>query len=483
MDGKSYLITAKYNDRVILLYPQNGASNQPKLIEGPLDPSDDDAPSIVIPDPVIGRKTNILVSITGVNSGFTKAVIDGMEYRIHVTDDTALYPTGEPIDVPYISSYQVSEADAAIADAADAPDAKLALYDYASPKAGSITTFSKTANKDLDIADAEFTFTQDAENEGKWIIQSGDKYLVQIESGHKLFSNEPRPMTVPQTDDADTFHIYNHAESENGRYVMLVSSAMSFNATGGLENKADYRYELTFWKKDASATESPLPGYRKVTAGEGIENNGVYLITYVLQENETEYAILLYPKDEDSIDNSSALTKLARMDTMVRILPKTSGQFHITIDGREYTWNFVDPSCQHQEDKHPIKGYAEAECEAAGYTGDSVCSLCGSVITKGTVVPAKKHTWNSVRIQELTDAKNGIYLQTCKNNPMHQKKTFVYASAYGQLKEMFQNAPEEISDNKKALYKEADVTALKAAYEAGTAVAKKPAAEQTNKEM
>ncbi len=483
MDGKSYLITAKYNDRVILLYPQNGASNQPKLIEGPLDPSDDDAPSIVIPDPVIGRKTNILVSITGVNSGFTKAVIDGMEYRIHVTDDTALYPTGEPIDIPYISSYQVSEADAAIADAADAPDAKLALYDYASPKAGSITTFSKTANKDLDIADAEFTFTQDAENEGKWIIQSGDKYLVQIESGHKLFSNEPRPMTVPQTDDAGTFHIYNHAEGENGRYVMLVSSAMSFNATGGLENKADYRYELTFWKKDASATESPLPGYRKVTAGEGIENNGVYLITYVLQENETEYAILLYPKDEDSIDNSSALTKLARMDTMVRILPKTSGQFHITIDGREYTWNFVDPSCQHQEDKHPIKGYAEAECEAAGYTGDSVCSLCGSVITKGTVVPAKKHTWNSVRIQELTDAKNGIYLQTCKNNPMHQKKTFVYASAYGQLKEMFQNAPEEISDNKKALYKEADVTALKAAYEAGTAVAKKPAAEQTNKEM
>lgn len=483
MDGNSYLITAKYNDRVILLYPQNGASNQPKLIEGPLDPSDDDAPSIVIPDPVIGRKTNILVSITGVNSGFTKAVIDGMEYRIHVTDDTALYPTGEPIDIPYISSYQVSEADAAIADAADAPDAKLALYDYASPKAGSITTFSKTANKDLDIADAEFTFTQDAENEGKWIIQSGDKYLVQIESGHKLFSNEPRPMTVPQTDDADTFHIYNHAEGENGRYVMLVSSAMSFNATGGLENKADYRYELTFWKKDASATESPLPGYRKVTAGEGIENNGVYLISYVLQENETEYAILLYPKDEDSIDNSSALTKLARMDTMVRILPKTSGQFHITIDGREYTWNFVDPSCQHQEDKHPIKGYAEAECEAAGYTGDSVCSLCGSVITKGTVVPAKKHTWNSVRIQELTDAKNGIYLQTCKNNPMHQKKTFVYASAYGQLKEMFQNAPEEISDNKKALYKEADVTALKAAYEAGTAVAKKPAAEQTNKEM
>lgn len=483
MDGNSYLITAKYNDRVILLYPQNGASNQPKLIEGPLDPSDEDAPSIVIPDPVIGRKTNILVSITGVNSGFTKAVIDGMEYRIHVTDDTALYPTGEPIDIPYISSYQVSEADAAIADAADAPDAKLALYDYASPKAGSITTFSKTANKDLDIADAEFTFTQDAENEGKWIIQSGDKYLVQIESGHKLFSNEPRPMTVPQTDDAGTFHIYNHAEGENGRYVMLVSSAMSFNATGGLEDKADYRYELTFWKKDASATESPLPGYRKVTVGEGIENNGVYLITYVLQENETEYAILLYPKDEDSIDNSSALTKLARMDTMVRILPKTSGQFHITIDGREYTWNFVDPSCQHQEDKHPIKGYAEAECEAAGYTGDSVCSLCGSVITKGTVVPAKKHTWNSVRIQELTDAKNGIYLQTCKNNPMHQKKTFVYASAYGQLKEMFQNAPEEISDNKKALYKEADVTALKAAYEAGTAVAKKPAAEQTNKEM
>ena len=32
MDGKSYLITAKYNNRIILLYPQNGASNQPKLI-------------------------------------------------------------------------------------------------------------------------------------------------------------------------------------------------------------------------------------------------------------------------------------------------------------------------------------------------------------------------------------------------------------------------------------------------------------------
>ena len=99
-------------------------------------------------------------------------------------------------------------------------------------------------------------------------------------------------MAVEQTEGADTFHIYN---SVNNRYVMLVSGSMKFDVTGGIDtSNSEWKYELTLWKKDSAASDSLIPGYRKVTSGEGIENNGVYLVTYMHQEEGSEHAVLVY---------------------------------------------------------------------------------------------------------------------------------------------------------------------------------------------
>lgn len=466
--GKSYLMTAESEGSIFLLYPENGEHNQTKLIGGS-------------PEPVISTRNEVIVTITGKNEGSTKAVIDGKEYWIQVTDSILRKPVGETIDIPYADSYDASDVGAETATVEEVPGGSIGLCDYAAKQNGSINTFSKKANADLSITDAEFTFTQDAQNEGKWLIKSGEKYMVQDEN-RNLFSTTAAPMAVEQTEGADTFHIYN---SVNNRYVMLVSGSMKFDVTGGIDtSNSEWKYELTLWKKDSAASDSLIPGYRKVTSGEGIENNGVYLVTYMHQEEGSEHAVLVYPKNENSIYRAEALTKLIRRNSMLRITAKSAGIISITVDGATYKYQFISSDCTHPANQEIIKRYRDADCEKDGYTGDTVCGLCDTVKTEGSVIAAVGHAYKApLAKQALTESQNGISLTVCGNSNAHQTKAIVYASAYKQMKELFQAPPEETSDNKKALYREKDVTALKDAYEGGKTVSEKDAAQQTNKEM
>lgn len=53
----------------------------------------------------------------------------------------------------------------------------------------------------------------------------------------------------------------------------------------------------------------------------------------------------------------------------------------------------------------------EPTCETAGYTGDKYCSICGSLIFTGSVVPALGHTTITIKENEVpaTDDTNGYY--------------------------------------------------------------------------
>ncbi len=494
-ENKSYLITAELDDEdghIVLLHPEQGANHNKTKLIGDITQSihRSELPEAAdIPDPVIIENTGI--SITGVNEGQTTAIIGNTEFIIQVTDSTEFKPNNAPLDIPYFNTPDLSDVNTDVATAEIITDDAIVLHDRSSRiVSGSASSFEYTPQKDLSITDAEFTFTEaeGEENAGKWIVKSGGKYLVHNERGDKknIFGTEATPLSVTKTDNAGTFRILNPTGSKtNGeRYLMFVNSKMQFDAMGAHSPSNDFLYEFTLWKKDASVTTGPLPGYQRLTANDSIENNGVYLITMIIEENNQEHVILLWPNGSDDLTKSDTATKLARLDSILRVTPKEagSGTFTLTIDGTKHIYQFANPDCTHNGDTY-IKGSIDKSCEYEGYSGDTVCSLCGTVTQKGTSI-AGEHAWEeAVTLQALSNTENGIYLSSCTNDKRHQKKTIVYASAYKHLQEVFQTTPEELSDANKPLYAADDVSALTAAYTKGNTVSQKNAAEQTNKEM
>ena len=65
---------------------------------------------------------------------------------------------------------------------------------------------------------------------------------------------------------------------------------------------------------------------------------------------------------------------------------------------------------------HPqtiVENAAEATCTQAGYTGDICCTACSKVLTSGTAIPAKGHSYTSVITKQPTTAEEGIRTYTC----------------------------------------------------------------------
>lgn len=62
-----------------------------------------------------------------------------------------------------------------------------------------------------------------------------------------------------------------------------------------------------------------------------------------------------------------------------------------------------------------VRGAKEATCEKAGYTGDTYCLKCGKQISTGIEIPAKAHSWGTGKITKPASyTKTGIKTYTCK---------------------------------------------------------------------
>lgn len=62
-----------------------------------------------------------------------------------------------------------------------------------------------------------------------------------------------------------------------------------------------------------------------------------------------------------------------------------------------------------------VRNKKEATCEQNGYTGDTCCTVCGTVLEKGEVISALGHNWNQGEItKEATETEEGIKTYTCR---------------------------------------------------------------------
>lgn len=85
---------------------------------------------------------------------------------------------------------------------------------------------------------------------------------------------------------------------------------------------------------------------------------------------------------------------------------------HCTDEGCDKTWIETIPATGHQHTE--IRDKKEATCEENGYSGDTYCKDCGQLISKGSEIKAKGHTWNNGKVtEEATCKKEGIKTYTC----------------------------------------------------------------------
>lgn len=87
--------------------------------------------------------------------------------------------------------------------------------------------------------------------------------------------------------------------------------------------------------------------------------------------------------------------------------------YHCTDADCDKTYVETIPATGHQHTEVRDK---KVTCEEDGYTGDTYCKDCGQLISKGAVVKATGHSWNSGKVTEAaTCKKEGTKTYTCKN--------------------------------------------------------------------
>ena len=86
--------------------------------------------------------------------------------------------------------------------------------------------------------------------------------------------------------------------------------------------------------------------------------------------------------------------------------------YHCTDADCDKTYVETIPATGHQHTE--VRDKKEVTCEEDGYTGDTYCKDCGQLISKGAVVKATGHSWDSGKVTEAaTCKKEGTKTYTC----------------------------------------------------------------------
>lgn len=155
--------------------------------------------------------------------------------------------------------------------------------------------------------------------------------------------------------------------------------------SGTVINKLGHTWDNGVITKEATETEEGIKTYTCKTCG----------------ETKTESIPMAYHHwDQGTVTKEPTCTE------------KGEKTHHCTDEGCDKTWIETIPATGHQHTE--IRDKKEATCEENGYSGDTYCKDCGQLISKGSEIKAKGHTWNNGKVtEEATCKKEGIKTYTC----------------------------------------------------------------------
>lgn len=157
--------------------------------------------------------------------------------------------------------------------------------------------------------------------------------------------------------------------------------------SGTVINKLGHTWDNGVITKEATETEEGVKTYTCKTCG----------------ETKTEkIPVTSHHLDQGTITKKATCTENGE---------KT---YHCTDADCDKTYVETIPATGHQHTE--VRDKKEVTCEEDGYTGDTYCKDCGQLISKGAVVKATGHSWNSGKVTEAaTCKKEGTKIYTCKN--------------------------------------------------------------------
>ena len=157
--------------------------------------------------------------------------------------------------------------------------------------------------------------------------------------------------------------------------------------SGTVVNKLGHTWDNGVITKEATETEEGVKTYTCKTCG----------------ETKTEkIPVTSHHLDQGTITKKATCTENGE---------KT---YHCTDADCDKTYVETIPATGHQHTE--VRDKKEVTCEEDGYTGDTYCKDCGQLISKGAVVKATGHSWNSGKVTEAaTCKKEGTKTYTCKN--------------------------------------------------------------------
>ena len=240
----------------------------------------------------VDKRTDGRVEVTitkGSAAGTTEAVIDGVTYRISVTNGAkqVILEQGGSFTVEGAEADVVSgNAEAVQVDFAG----KYALCDHIANTADTDNAFAATVNQATDLENARMTFERRGEN--TWYIRNDfiEHYLTNTSQAY-YFNPVPENMTVEAVEEEQgtVFRIKNSSDS----YIVYYYTNSIFDRSSYNESWTEGTYDLTLLKKkDAVSGDDVIPGYERVSE---IVSGESYLITCI-RENDV---IVLYPYTED----------------------------------------------------------------------------------------------------------------------------------------------------------------------------------------
>lgn len=152
-------------------------------------------------------------------------------------------------------------------------------------------------------------------------------------------------------------------------------------------DKVDHTWDNGVITKEATETEEGIKTYTCKTCG----------------ETKTEkIPVASHHWDQGTITKKATCTENGE---------KT---YHCTDEGCDKTWIETIPATGHQHTE--LRDKKTATCGEDGYSGDLYCKDCGQLISKGAVVKATGHSWESGKVTEAaTCKKEGTKTYTCKN--------------------------------------------------------------------
>lgn len=157
--------------------------------------------------------------------------------------------------------------------------------------------------------------------------------------------------------------------------------------SGTVINKLGHTWDNGVITKEATETEEGIKTYTCKTCG----------------ETKTEkIPVTSHHWDQGTITKKATCTENGE---------KT---YHCTDEGCDKTWIETIPATGHQHTE--LRDKKTATCGEDGYSGDLYCKDCGQLISKGAVVKATGHSWESGKVTEAaTCKKEGTKTYTCKN--------------------------------------------------------------------